>query len=106
MYGLSTTVGEGVPGNVLDELLGLPAGELGELVAYTTPDVSPKSLENYSVASLLPGVTGYREAKRTQLIDQYYSGGKRRNSATASEQFAGLVPAIALTALGHLGWVQ
>lgn len=108
MFSTGAVLGEGASSmgaNIALGLLGVPvdAYGVGGLAGYATRDVDPNTVKNYSALSLIPGVGGYRGVKRTQLVDQHYSKGKRRNSADASEKFGGLTSTLALMAIGAIG---
>lgn len=97
-YGTSTVAGAlglGVPTHLL--------GVGGAIAGYASKNADPGDVKDYNALSLIPGVGTYRGIKRTQLVDGYYSKGKRRNSADASERVGSLTTALAIAALGGLG---
>lgn len=97
-YGASTVAGAlglGVPTHLL--------GAGGAIAGYVSKNADPDDVKDYNALSLIPGVGTYRGIKRTQLVDGYYSKGKRRNSADVSERAGSLTTALAIAALGGLG---
>lgn len=108
MFSPGAVLGEGASSLASDVglgLLGVPGSPyiIGGALGYLTENEEPSKVKDYSALSLIPGVGWYRGVKRTQLVDQYYSKGKRRNSADASEKYGLVTSTLAAMALGALG---